>query len=101
MTCRFKSNVIKLFVIAVLLSSVACGELPELTQLMDNTSNDFTVPSFLIADFANVVAAQLSGTATAPASCVTPRQRFSDIQQHASIFCSSRSSLQLYSILRT
>ena|ERR1700674_1293131 len=99
MTFRFKSNIAKLFVLAVLLSAVASSELPELARLMDNTSNDFTAPSYLMGEIGSPVAAQV--TAKGPVSRITPGQNPSDVRQQPGVFHSSRNLLLLYSILRT
>ena len=101
MKFHFESNVAKLFVMAVLLSSVACSELPELARLMDNTSNDFMPPSYIVGEIVDTVAAQVTATAAAPASPTTPYQSSSDVAHQTSLFRSSRDLLQLYSILRT
>lgn len=94
----FKTNVAKLVVLVVLLSAVACSELPELTQLMDNPSNDFTTPSHLMEEVSNVVAAPVKATA---ASGIMPRQKPSEAPQHASRVGNPRDLLLLCSILRT
>jgi hypothetical protein len=99
MTFRFKSNIAKLFVLAVLLSAVASSELPELARLMDNTSNDFTSPSYLMGEIGSAVTAQV--TATGPVSSITPGQKLWDVPQQPGVFRSSRNLLLLYSILRT
>jgi len=98
MKFHFESNVV--FVMAVLLSSVACSELPELARLMDNTSNDFMPSSYIVGEIVDIVAAQVTATA-APASPATLYQSSSDVAHQASLFRSSRGLLQLYSILRT
>ena len=96
---RFKSNIAKLFVLAVLLSAVASSELPELARLMDNTANDFTTPSYLTGEIGTAVVAQV--TPTVPVSRITPGQKPSDVPQQPGVFRSSRNLLPLYSILRT
>jgi len=101
MKLQFKSNIARLFVVAVLLSSVACSELPELARLMDNTANDFTPPSYVMDDLERAVSGQVTTTAIAPASRPSPRQNLSDIPQHTNPRHGSRDLLQLYSILRT
>jgi len=101
MTFHFKSNVAKVFVMAVLLSLMACSELPELAGLADNTSNDFTAPSYIVGEIASAVVAHLTATAAPPASPTTPYQNSSGVAQQTSLFRSSRDLLQLYSILRT
>jgi hypothetical protein len=95
----FKGNLATLFFLAILLSSVACSELPELTQLLDNPSNDFTPPSCLTEEASTVVAAQV--TATARVSRVAQPQKSSDTVQQRSLIRSSRDLLLLCSILRT
>ena len=100
MTFRFKSNVVRLFVTVVLLSSLACSELPELGRLIDDTSNDFTPASYVLGEIASDVAVQAT-PATESASRVTSRQTFLDMPQHNSAFRGPRSLLLLYSILKT
>jgi hypothetical protein len=95
----FKTNVAKLVVLAILLSAVACSELPELTKLMDNPSNDFTTSSHLMAEVSSVVAAPAK--ATAPASGIMPRQKPSKAPRHISRVGNPRDLLLLCSILRT
>jgi len=101
MKFHFESNVARLFVMAVLLSSVACSELPELARLMDNTSNDFTPPSYIVGEIVDAIAAQITATRVPPASPTTPYQNSSDVAQQTNLFRGSRHLLQLYSILRT
>jgi|SRR5690348_12688721 len=101
MRLRFKSNVARLFVLAVLLSAVACSELPELTKLMDQTSNDFTPPSYVVGDLASAAAAQVATTTTAPKLRGISSPESSDVPRQARLFRCSRDLLQFYSILRT
>jgi len=101
MNLQFKSNIARLFVVAVLLSSLACSELPELARLMDNTANDFTPPSCVMDEIENAVGAKATATATALASHPSPHQNFSHIPRHTNPCHGSRDLLQLYSILRT
>ena len=101
MRFRFKSNVAKFFVMAVLLSALACSELPELAKLIDQTSNDFTPPSYMMEEIASAVAAQVTTTTTVPKLRATPSQSSSDFPRQARLFRGSRELLQLYSILRT
>lgn len=99
MRFKFKSSVAKFAVLAVLLTAVACSELPELARLMDNPTNDFTAPSYLMEDISASVAAQV--TATAPTLRITLSQKFSDSPQRATLIRGSRDLLLLCSILRT
>jgi hypothetical protein len=98
---HFPSQVAKFLVMAVLFSAIACSEFPELANLMDNTSNDFTPPSYVVGEIASTVAAQVTVTAATPASRITPFRKSSDASQQTSLFRSSRDLLLLYSILRT
>jgi hypothetical protein len=99
MSFRFKSNVARFFVLAVLLSAIACSELPELARLIDNASNDFTAPSYLMGEIARKVTAQV--TATVAGSSVEMSLNSSDIPQTSEGFHGSGDLLLLYSILRT
>ena len=92
------SKFARLLVIVVLLSSVACSELPELASLSDNASNDFTIQSCIAAEVA--IAAPLQA-AKVLASCIPPRAEFLDVQPRKNVFGISRDLLLLYSILRT
>ena len=92
------SRVVKLVGLVLLVSTLACSELPELTILMDNPSNDFTVlPSSSAA--VTVVAAQVTINVCVSQAAVHPA--FVEASQHESAFRGSRDILALYSLLRT
>lgn len=99
MSFRFKSNVARFFVLAVLLSAVACSELPELARLIDNASNDFTAPSYLMGEIASTVTAQVMTTVAG--SPVEMSLNSSDTTQTSEGFLGSGDLLLLYSVLRT
>jgi hypothetical protein len=99
MRFRFKGNLSKFLVLAVLLSAVACSELPEIVKLMDNPANDFTTPSDLVVEFSSVLAAQV--TTEAPARYIAPAQTSTETLQQTSYVRSRRDLLLLFSILRT
>jgi hypothetical protein len=101
MRLPFKGSVARLFVLAILLSSLACGELPELGRLIDNTSNDFTPPSYVVGEIERAAVAQLLPVPPALALSVAPRQNPSDFPQHIKTFLGSRDLLHLYSVIRT
>ena len=95
-----RSKFARLFVMVVLLSSVACSEFPELARLADNTSNDFiTTQSCLAGEVAIAEATQV--TATGPASRITACEELSNIPERISLFGISRDLLLLYSVFRT
>ena len=99
MSFRFKSNLARFFVLAVLLSAIACSELPELARLTDNASNDFTAPSYLMGEIASTVTAQVM--ATVAGSPIEMSLNSSDILQTSEGFHGSGDLLLLHSILRT
>lgn len=99
MSLRFRSKAAKFFVFVVLLSAVACSELPELAKLMDNPSNDFTAPAYLMGEIETRVTDQVSTTTSV--SHLESRSFPSDRPQRAQGFRSSGDLLLLYSILRT
>jgi hypothetical protein len=101
MRLGFKGGIAKLFVLAILLSSLACSELPELCRLSDNTSNDFTPLSYVAGEIASAVSAQLWPASPARALRVTPQQNSTDVPQQVKPFLGSRDLLHLYSISRT
>jgi hypothetical protein len=82
---------------AVLLSSLAYSEFPELISLSDNTSNDFTTQSCS----GDVIVTAIPVTAKAPGSRIMPSAEFLDVQKQTNVFCISRDLLRMYSILRT
>jgi hypothetical protein len=96
---RRRSKFARLFVLVLVLSSVACSEFPELVSLADNTSNDFTTQSCIAGEVG--IAATTQITATVPASRITACEQFLDIPQRISLFGISRDLLLLYSVLRT
>jgi len=100
MSFHFKGSVAKLFVLVILVSAVACSELPELEKLVDNSSNDFTPASYVVREIAKAVAAQLRPTVSAAAPCLAPLQNSSSAQ-FIGPSLSSRNLLELYSVLRT
>jgi hypothetical protein len=83
---------------AVLLSSLAYSEFPELVSLLDNTSNDFTTQS---CPAEVVIVTAIPVTAKTPGSRVMPSAEISDVQKQTNVFCTSRDLLLIYSILRT
>jgi hypothetical protein len=99
MSRRFKTNIARFFALAVLLSAIACSELPELARLIDKASNDFTAPSYLMEEDASTVTAQ--ATATVAGSPIEVSLKFSDVRPTSHDFHGSGDLLQLYSILRT
>lgn len=99
MSLRLPGNFAKLFVLAVLVSSLACSELPELTRLIDNSSNDFTAPSYVTEEVSNTVATQVSGTPSARRMAFSRPQPNNLLQIRQ--FRNSRDLLLLCSILRT
>jgi hypothetical protein len=101
MRLRFNGSVAKLFVVAILLSSLACSELPELERLIDNASNDFTPASYVAGEITSAVAAHVKATSPARALRAARQQNSSDISQHIAAFLISRDLLHLYSISRT
>jgi hypothetical protein len=101
MTVQYKSDVAKVFVFAVLLSSLMCSELPELVKLTDKTSNDFTTPSYVMRKVASAVAAQVTAAVTTPASRITSSRNSSVVlPQQASFIRNSRDLLLSCSLLR-
>ena len=99
MSRRFKTNIARFFTLAVLLSAIACSELPELARLTDNASNDFTAPSYLMGEIASTVTVQV--TATVAGSPIEVSLNSSDIPQISEGLHGSGDLLMLYSILRT
>jgi len=96
---RFKNKAAKFLAFVVLLSAVACSELPELAKLMDNPSNDFTAPAYLMGEIETRVSEQ--AIVSMSTSRVESRSFPSDRPQRAQGFRSSSDLLVLYSILRT
>src|SRR5690348_18403533 len=98
-----QTSLVKIFIVIALVSSVACGELRELTRLADDTSNDFTILSSTSVEVRSALAIR-----NAPTSPVVPAYRvgvtlnrpFSDPPRPISVFRSSRDVLALHSILR-
>ena len=90
------------FVMAVLLSSLAYSEFPELASLSDNTSNDFTTQSCLAGSGEVAIVTAIPVPAKAPGSCI-PNAKFSDVQLRLRprVFSISDNLFLLYSILRT
>jgi hypothetical protein len=99
MSRRFKTNMARFFTLAVLLSAIACSELPELARLIDNASNDFTAPSYMMGEIASTVTVQV--TATVAGSHIEVSLKSSDVRPTSHDFRGSGDLLQLYSILRT
>lgn len=96
---HFRTRLIKFFILMLLVSSIACGELLELSKLTDDTSNDFAVLSLPSAEILLEVTVQAKS-----AHCVTvamPCPQFSEGPQGIDAFRSSRGVLVLHSILRT
>lgn len=93
-----RSEFARLFVVVVLLSSLACSEFPELSRLADNTSNDFTTQSCLEGEVAVAAATQVM--ARTPASCTMPRGESSDMPRRTGLFGVSRDLLALYAVFR-
>jgi hypothetical protein len=96
---RFKTNIARFFALAVLLSAIACSELPELARLIDNASNDFTAPSHVMGEIASTVTVQV--TATVAGSPIEVSLKSSNVRPTNHDFRGSGDLLQLYSILRT
>ena len=96
---RVGSKFARLFVVVVLLSSLACSELPELARLADNTSNDFTTQSCFGGEVA--IAAAIQVMAKTPASGITAHRKSLDIPQGIGLLGISRDLLLLYSVFRT
>src|ERR1700746_1556986 len=101
MRLRFNGSVAKLFVVAILLSSLACSELPELERLIDNTSNDFTAPSYVVGEITSAVARQVTPASPERALRGVTQQNSPDASQHITAFLISRDLLHLFSISRT
>lgn len=97
MVLLFGRNVVKLLVLAVLLSAIACNELPELIQLVDNPTNDFTAPSSFRAV---AVAAPLRAMPTGRASFVPSYRKPSGVPPET-VSRAPRDLLLLQSLLRT
>jgi hypothetical protein len=96
---RCRTRIAEIFVLMLLVSSVACGELPELVSLTDNTSNDIVI---LSVPSAGVIPAAV--TLVTPGSCaaiVSNDQKLSGVQQKILPSRSSRDVLALQSLLRT
>jgi hypothetical protein len=97
---QFKRHAFKFFVIASLVCSVACTELPELSRLSDDASNDFTVLSTSLADISLAVAAKVRPTAYL--RLVAPYwEPVDDSQRRPLVPRSSPAVPILHSILRT
>ena len=100
MSLRFKTDIARFFALAVLLSAIACSELPELARLVDNASNDFTAPSCLMWEtVSSTVTSQV--TVAVAGSPTEVRPQSSDVLQASHDFRSSGDLFLLYSILRT
>jgi hypothetical protein len=95
----FVSSVVKVVGLVMLVSALACSELPELTTLIDNPSNDFTISSSSSSVGVTAVAAQVTATVCVSRAAVRPT--FAEAPQHESPFRGSRDILALYSLLRT
>jgi hypothetical protein len=95
---HFKRRLIKFFVLMVLVSSLASAEFPELSKLMDDTSNDFTVLSITAVEVQMEASVQ-----TMPRCCVSGVKQYyqSPDRPQPGAFRSSRDVLVLDSILRT
>jgi hypothetical protein len=94
----FVSRVVKVVGLVMLVSALACSELPELTTLVDNSSNDFAV---LSSSSLSVTAVAAQVTATVCVSRAAVRPAFVEAPQHEFPFRGSRDMLALYSLLRT
>ena len=86
---------------AILLSSLACSELPELERLIDNTSNDFTPPSYVVGEITSTASDHLTPTSRVRVLQAAAQQNSPDVSQHIKPFLGSRDLLHLYSIIRT
>jgi len=64
---RLRTKLPQLLIAILLVLAIACAEFPELTQLRDDTSNDFPVSS--------IVASHVIGSVAAPAAHVSPNCR--------------------------
>jgi hypothetical protein len=100
MTVQFKSNFAKVFIFATLLSALMCSEFPELTKLTDDTSNDFTTPSYVMREVTSAVAVQVTATVMTPAPRITPSRKFSAALPETRFIRNSRDLLLLCSLLR-
>jgi hypothetical protein len=96
-----ESRVVRFLVVAVLLCAVACSEVPELTKLIDVSSNDFITSSCLLNEVAATAVAPVTATVKPQALRVVPSQELSRVQQQTIRTRSSRDLLSLCSILRT
>jgi len=88
-----KTNLVKIFILIALVSSVACAELRELTRLADDTSNDFTVlssTSVEVRSALSIRSAPVSAALLAGAPRATLDRQFSDPPRPISPFRSSR-----------
>ena len=101
MTVQFKSNFAKVFIFATLLSALMCSEFPELTKLTDDTSNDFTTPSYVMREVTSAVAAQVTATVMTPAPRITSSRKFSAAPPERSFIRNSRDLHLLCTLLRT
>ena len=99
MSLRFRNKAAKLFVFIILLSAVACSELPELARLVDNPSNDFTPPAYLMSEIEGTLTEHV--TVKTNVSRMESRLFASDRPQQSHSFRSSGDLLLLYSIRRT
>ena len=95
---HFKRRLIKFFVLMVLVSSLASAEFPELSKLMDDTSNDFAVLSI------TPVEVQMEATVqTMSRGCMSGLKlcHQSPDRPQLGVFRSSPDILDLHTILRT
>ncbi len=99
MSLRFRNKAAKLFVFIVLLSAVACSELPELAKLIDNPSNDFTPPAYVMSEIESTLTEHVMVKTNV--SRMESRLFPSDRPQQPHNFRSSSDLLLLYSIRRT
>ena len=100
MTVQFKSSVAKVFIFAILVSALMCSEFPELTKLTDDTSNDFTTPSYIMREVTSAVAAQVTATVMTPAPRIASSTKFSAALPERSFIRNSRELHLLCSLLR-
>jgi hypothetical protein len=100
MSLQWRTRISKLFAFVIIVSALACSELPELMKLMDNPSNDFiTAPAGSMGKIADSVTDQV--TVTNSVSPVEERQASSALLQQTEAFRDSGDLLALYSLRRT
>jgi hypothetical protein len=95
---HFKRRLTKFFVLMALVSSLASAEFPELSKLMDDTSNDFAVLSITPVEVQ--IEATVQTTSRSRVSRLKPCRPSPDGPQPG-VFRNSRDVLVLDSILRT